>query len=275
MSTTAPQWFVDDYVEGVMQQYQDKGGRLVNTVRKKHINKSEKAVFFVQGTLEAYEHDGVGKLRRQGTEKSKVEVTPRRWKVTPVIEEFDLDRMQPDDRDEAQRAGGMAIARKVDDLIYAAATGTETGTVLGGADIFFSPDLNEQILEEMYEVRNVDEDENVFTIVNRRAWRHLMRFPDFKSSDYVGPDIPLIKNSKYARSWGGQHYILFPRMTVTDNLARCVSYAESVIAHTLLLAMTPLGYDSLSIVPRVARSLRSASQPWATRNNAFGVRKGC
>ncbi len=235
-SITASEWFRTDYMDGVLQKYQDQGGRLLNTCRKKSITDAKDAQFHVIGMLEAYAYDGKGELKEQGAEHSTVKVEPKTYKVTPTIEGFDLDRMAEDDRDEHHKQGALALGRQADDLIYDAAITSATGSVLGGAGQFFTPDFSQKLQEELFEARNVSEDEDIFCIINRRMWRHLMRYDDFKSSDYVGPDIPLTKNAKFARTWGGMNYICFNRTAAgaSADLKRGVVYPKSALGHVSL-----------------------------------------
>lgn len=226
---TAPEWFVTEYEQGAIHVFQDRGGRLANrnVCRRKSISNAEEAKFNITGTLNAYLKPQ-GKLTPQRTAKSNVIIPVNRWKATPTIDRFDLDRMNADDRDESQKAAGMALGRKQDDILIAALD-SSSETVLGGTGDFMSPALADQINETLA-VNDVDDDLEVFCAISPRAWSHLMRFKEFVNSDYTGSDLPYAAQARrYMRTWNGIHWIRHNRLTKSGNLRRCHAWVREAL----------------------------------------------
>lgn len=217
---TAPEWFVTEYNQGAIHVFQDRGGKLANrnVCRRKSVDKSEDAKFNITGILSAYKKP-VGKLTPQRAPKSNVIIPHERWKVTPVIDQYDLDKMNADDRDEAKKAAGMALARTQDDILIAALDAS-TRMPIGGADAFMSPNFSNMINEELAK-SDVDDDLQVFCAIPPRAWSHLMRFKEFASADYVGPDLAYNRQVRaWMRTWNGITWIRHNRLTEDGDLVR-------------------------------------------------------
>lgn len=226
---TAPEWFVTEYNQGAIHVFQDRGGKLANrnVCRRKTVSKSEDAKFNVTGMLNSYKKP-VGKLTPQRAPKSNVIIPHERYKVTPVIDQYDLDKMNEDDRDEAKKAAGMALARTQDDILIAALNASNQ-TVLGGADEFMSPLFADQINEALA-LKDVDDDLQVFCVIPPRAWSHLMRFKEFVSADYVGPELPYNRNVRsWMRTWNGLTWIRHNRLTQAGNLVRCHAWVREAL----------------------------------------------
>lgn len=216
---TAPEWFVTEYEQGAIHVFQDRGGRLANrnVCRRKSITNAEDAKFNITGILNAYKKP-VGKLTPQKTAKSNVIIPVDRWKATPTIDRFDLDRMNADDRDESQKAAGMALARAQDNILIAALDGSPN-TPLGGSGTFMSPALADEINEELA-TADVDDDLEVFAAISPRMWSQLMRFKEFTTADYNGAELPYARGNirGWMRTWNGIHWIRHNRLSKTGNL---------------------------------------------------------
>jgi hypothetical protein len=230
MSISAPEWFTREFVEGVIHKYQDKGGRLLSTVRRKSITNAADAQFNVLGVLEAYDYDGVGDLREQGAEHSNVRVTTQYKKVTPVIRHRDLSQMAADDRDELKKAAAKALARAADNQIITALN-TSGQTVRGGSGEFMSPAFSES-LNEIQAEADIDDDD-IFMLISPRMHSQLMRFDEYVKSDYSGPDLPWM-NKSMRRTWNGKHWIQHNKLPKTGNLRRGFQYARNAVGHATL-----------------------------------------
>lgn len=232
---TIPEWWRTEYVEGVIHVFQDKGSRLMKTTRRRNANDSEELQFNLFGTLITTKKGPGDAIPSQNPVHLKKVVTPDTDFVGVTIEKTDVEKMPEDERDECNKAGGRALARRADDIIIEAAALTTTPSLTGaGTGIFMSPDLSEQI-NEHFATNEIDEDEEIFNIVSARAFRHLMRFPEFASSDYVGPDLPWGRTTRRgARTWNGQHWIRFNRLPKAGNIRTCFSWTPSAIAHATL-----------------------------------------
>lgn len=227
---TAPEWFTTEYVNGVTHVFQDKGGRLANrnVCRRKSVTKAEDAKFNITGILEAYEKTQ-GRLQPQKAPKSNIIIPHKRYKVTPTIDQYDLDQMNADDRDEAKKSGGMAMGRKQDDILIAALDAS-TATPLGGTGTFMSPVLADEINETLA-TADVDDDLEVFCTVSPRGWSHLKRFKEFTNADYVGPEFPYAGKAarNYMRTWNGIHWIRHNRLNKSGNLRTCHAWVREAL----------------------------------------------
>ena len=226
---TAPEWFVTEYEQGAMHVFQDRGGRLANknVCRRKTVSKSEDAKFNITGVLNAYKKP-VGKLSPQRAAKSNVIIAHERYNVTPVIDQYDLDKMTADDRDEAKKAAGMAMGRQADDILIAALDASGE-TPLGGAGAFLSPLYADEINEALA-VKDIDDSMQVFAAISPRAWSQLMRFKEFTRADYNGPELAYHKNVRdWMRTWNGITWIRHNRLSLTGNIRTCHAWVREAI----------------------------------------------
>lgn len=229
MDPTAPEWFVTEYEQGVLHVFQDRGGKLANrnVCRRKTVTKAEDAKFNITGILNAYLKP-IGELTPQRAEKSNIIIPHARWKVSPVIDRYDLDQMNADDRDEAQKAGGMALGRKADDILIAALD-SNAATPLGGSGTFMSPVLANEITETLA-LADVDDDLDVYAAISPKAWSQLMRFKEFTSADYNGPDLPYTSQvRRWMRTWNGIHWIKHNRLSVDTNIRTCHAWVREAL----------------------------------------------
>lgn len=229
MDPTAPEWFVTEYEQGVIHNFQDKGGKLFNRsmARRKTISNAKEAEFHISGILEAYLAPN-GRLTPQNADKSNIKIAHDLYKCTPTIKKRDLDQMAEDDRDEAKKSGGMAMGRTADDVVIAALDANST-TPLGGTGTFMSPVFSEE-LNETLAVNEVDDDLEVFCAIPPRAWSQLKRFKEFANADYVGPDLPFRGSvRKWLRTYNGIHFIKHNRLTQTGDLVRCHAWVREAL----------------------------------------------
>ncbi|MEO0606606.1 MAG: phage capsid protein [Pseudomonadota bacterium] len=231
---TASQWFTTTYEQGAIHVFQDRGGRIANRncVRRKSVTDSKDAKFNITGSLTAYEK-GTGRLKGQNTAKSNKIIAHKRYKVTPVIDEYDLDQMNADDVDESSKAAGMALGRKADDLIVEALN-TSTTTPLGGTGTFMSPDLCQQAIEAL-QVNDVADDLEVWGLMSPRMWSHMMRFKEFTSADYMGPELAWKDMRKFYKTFSSVHWINFNRLPVpSGSLRRGFLWVRPAVGHVEL-----------------------------------------
>lgn len=235
---TASEWFRTQYIEGVIDIFQNKGGRLLNTVRRKtNLASADEAKFHVYGKVEAKKKTG-GQVPVSHAPKSFVLVTTDKYYAATTIEQYDLDRMAPDDVDAAKRAGGFALARKADEIIMDALKLSAVTPISGTS--FFSPVYNDLITEE-FESKDIYDDEEIIVLLSPRAWSQVRRFDEFANADYVGPDIPWIRK-QHMRTWGGKTYIRVPQsyLDKTGNNRTCFAYAPSAVGHASLGDLTTI-----------------------------------
>lgn len=224
---TAPEWFKTEWDDQVLHIYQDKGGRVRNTIRQKSVDSAEKMRFLIGGKIEAEKIEGRGKRKRTGNAKSKVDITPVPWGCMPEVAEFDLDRMAPDDRDHLQRAAAMGMARASDDIAVAAMA-KRTLSGIGGTGEFMNPVL----ADELWEVHTGNGiyrgEEMVTNLISPRMFSQLKRFKEFSSADYTGPMMPYAaQNGTGAKTWNNMHWIEFDRLPKTGNLRTGFSYTQA------------------------------------------------
>lgn len=238
---TVSEWFITDFQTGVEHVYQDQGGALRRTVRNKTVQNAEDARFHIHGEIETAQKVA-GKIPVNNPDHSNKLIPHAQYFANTIIEEEDLDRMAADDRQEAQKAGGMALDRRSDDLIIAAlnkkyiANGNAIdadldAALFGGANSFMSP-LGLDHLNEVFKTRNVDGEE-VYTALSPRGWSQLMRFKEFTSADYVGPDLPFVKKGM-ARTYNGHHIICQNRLPVDSGQHIGFTWTERSVGHVAL-----------------------------------------
>lgn len=232
---TIEEWWRTEHVEGVIHLYQDKGGRLMNTLRRRTARDSKELQFNLFSAVSTNKKGPGDKITAQTAAHSKEVLTPDTDFAGFWVERTDIMKMPEDEKDALNAAVAKAFARRGDDIIVTAAGLTSTTSLTGtGTGEFFSPDMSEQITEYFAE-NDVDEDEEIFNIVSPRVFRTMMRFKEFASSDYVGPDLPWGKQKdRGARTWNGQHWIRFNRLPKTGDIRTCFSWTRNAMAHAIL-----------------------------------------
>lgn len=232
---TVEQWWRTQHVEGVTHLFQDKGSRLMNTLRRRGVQDAKDLQFNLFAAVTTNKKGPGDEITAQNGVHSKVVLTTDTDFAGFWVERTDIMKMPEDEQDELSRATAMAFGRRGDDIIITAAALTGTTSLTGaGTGEFMSPDTSDAI-NEYYANNNIDETDEIFNIISPRAWRYMKRFKEFTNADYTGPDLPWMRSSRQvARTWNGQHWIVFNRLPKTGDIRTCFSWTRNAMAHATL-----------------------------------------
>lgn len=199
MSVTAQNSFARQYSAEVKHEYQIRGSKLRDHVRRQNE---------VQGATTTFQRIGKG---TPSTKARNGQVTPMNVTHTPVdctladyyagdwVDMLDLDKMKHDERRVIVQSGAAALGRKTDELIITGLTGHGGSPIAaGGTGMTLA-----KVLSAMKALgdKDVFEEGKMTAIVPWDEWTDLLAIEQFANADYVG-DKPVVKGTE-ARTWLG------------------------------------------------------------------------
>lgn len=227
MSTEITQAFVKQFEAEVHEAYQQRGNKLLNTVRQKS---------GVIGTSTTFQKVGKGVA---GTKTRHGEVPVMNIDHTPVecvladyyggdwVDKLDELKTNIDERMVVANAGAYALGRKTDELIITAMSGTSTSV---GTTTALTKNLFMSALEQLNGVDAPDMDR--FCLVAPKQWSNLMSIDEFTNSQYVGDQYPFLKGTE-SRKWMNVTFILHNYLPKTGNIRSCFLYQKDAIGHAI------------------------------------------
>lgn len=210
MSNDAPQWFTTQYDSRVRHVYQNEGNMLRPTVTSAARIDSETAYFWIAGKGAARK-----KLRGQravpmNAERKKVSTTLQTWEAFDTCEEYDLDRMNVNEKEVLVQTGAYALGRATDAEIIAAihaAAPTSGARYVGDGSTAFTLahalSMCQQLQKSIKQWRG-----DVFCPLPSLFWNQLLSYKQVNSSDHIGQDLPYAKATD-TRFWNGVNWFLY------------------------------------------------------------------
>ena len=236
MANTITQAFVQQFQDNLIHLAQQKGSRLRSSVNEQSVT-GEKFHFERLGTVAA-----VAKTTRH-TNTPVLDVPHSRRTATmsdyhwaDLIDNEDKVRMLVTPESHYARSGANSMARAIDDLIIAAATGTATdgdGTSIalpaaqkiahGSAGLTLAKLIS---TKEILDGNDVDPDEDRFIVLGSKQISDLLNTTEIKSSDYnsvkalVQGDIDTFMGFKFLRS---------ERLSLASTTRTCFAFTKSAM----------------------------------------------
>jgi hypothetical protein len=236
MANTITQAFVQQFQDNLIHLAQQKGSRLRSSVNEQSVT-GEKFHFERLGTVAA-----VAKTTRH-TNTPVLDVPHSRRTATmsdyhwaDLIDNEDKVRMLVTPESHYARSGANSMARAIDDLIIAAATGTATdgdGTSIalpaaqkiahGSAGLTLAKLIS---TKEILDGNDVDPDEDRFIVLGSKQISDLLNTTEIKSSDYnsvkalVQGDIDTFMGFKFLRS---------ERLGLASTTRTCFAFTKSAM----------------------------------------------
>lgn len=146
------------------------------------------------------------------------------------VEKFDESRQTVNEKEAVAKTGAMALGRWADKKII---DKINAGAATSG-DLFYDQNAAAFSLEHalvMHE-KLLDSTEGAaldpFLPVPPHFWTQLLRFKQFTSSDYIGPELPFMRKLE-AKTWNGIHFVRQPK-SYTDHIVSDQAYWD-VIMH--------------------------------------------
>ena len=215
MTAQAPVWFETQYADRAMAIYQQKGNVLRPMVTPAiNFRGSEKAVFRLGGKTKAYKKERNQRNVPGNAPRKRFEVSLVDWKVFDTIEDYDLARMNVDEREHVYNEGAMALGRATDIEIYAKmAEAKTTASVDYSAGAFNAG--NALDLCSKLQDQKIPWDGQVYCGLPSLQWNQLLANKVVNSADHVGGDLPFTKATD-TRFWNGVNWFLLVEEDATD-----------------------------------------------------------
>lgn len=210
MAQEAPNWFTEEYIAGVIHLFQNEGNLTRNMVREGKVESATSGYFRLAGKGTAT------KIIRTGNPSEAVPMNAGRTKVKCDIDNYqaaewiwdpDLDKMDIDERQEAQRTAAMALGRKFDEVLFATldAGATGYGTIVGSAAAAWTIQNAITACRNMQQ-RDVPWDGNVFCVLPATAWNQMMTYQQFSNSQWT--DEKTLSMGVTSKFWNNVHWVL-------------------------------------------------------------------
>lgn len=209
MSNQAPTWFTTQYDSRVTHVYQAQGNMLRPTITMATRVEAAKATFWVAGSGTARK-----KLRSQravpmNTARKKIEVDLSTWEAFDTCEEYDLDRMNVNEKEVLVQTGAMALGRSTDqeiiDVVAAAAPTSGIGFVGDGTTAFTLGHAMAMCQQMQKRVKKWDG--QTYCPLPSLYWNQFLSWKQVNSSEHVGADLPFVKATD-TRFWNGVNWFL-------------------------------------------------------------------
>lgn len=253
MSVQVNTAFVQTFSNSLIHLAQQKGSRLLQTVKVESVN----------GKYHHFDRLGATTAQKQvsrhedtpliDTPHSRRRVTMDTYRWADLIDNPDKVRMLIDPTSDYARAGAWALGRSMDDVILSAAIGNATSiasddtssSVAFDTGMIVDEDFNtadsnlivEKVIEasRLLSKKEVDMDEQKYLIVNSSAVHHLIQEVEVASSDYNA--LKPLMSGRIAQ-WFGFDIIPTERIsgtadgTDTDPVI-CLAYLKSAIGFAM------------------------------------------
>lgn len=211
MSSGAPVWFTKQYDDRVQHVYQAEGNALRGTVTPAARVESETATFWIAGKGNARKKVRGQRAVPMNAERKRVEGTLQTWEAFDTCEEYDLDRMNVNEKEVLVQSGAMALGRATDQEIIdvinaAAATSGERYVADGTIGAFTLAHALAMCQRLQKNIKRWKGD--VYCPMPSLLWNQFITYKQVNSSDHVGQDLPFVKQTD-TRFWNGVNWFLF------------------------------------------------------------------
>lgn len=209
MAHQAPEWYVTQYNNRVIQLYQNMGNKLRPTLTPAGRIEGEKAIFMRGGKGTARKKLRNTRAVPMNPDRKKFEVPLVTWEAFDTVEEYDLDRMTINEREQVAREGaialGVATDQEIIDVIHAAVPTSGAQFVDGSSNDFSA--AYAMLMVQRLQAQKVPWDGNVYAALPSIMWNQFLAHKVVNSADHVGSDIPFVKATD-TRYWNGVNWFL-------------------------------------------------------------------
>jgi hypothetical protein len=209
MTARAPAWFEKKYKAGAVHKLQSKGFILKPTTSAGAEIKGLDVTWKIAGTGEATQlSDAIENRPTLNADRTTVSATFVDYEANEWIKKADLNKMSEQEQQVAQMTCAMAMGRKFDKIILGtmdAAAGAIT--TIGDGSAAIDPT---QIMQAVGNIADIGVGSyEYFCALPIAMMNQLMLYREVASSDYVGPDYPLLKELG-ARKWFNVTFVPCP-----------------------------------------------------------------
>lgn len=210
MSTEAPNWYVTQYNSTAQHVLQSKGFLTRGMAAAPVSVTGNIARFFIMGKGKAVERALVAEpVKPMNMGRSYVDLTMKNYQAAEYIPHGEPEQMSVNEQSMIAEAGAMAIGRKFDDLLFRALddAGAAIETI-GDGTAMMDPGVGSVAKASITSLGSAAMNE-FFCPLPAFAFEQMKMFKIFANSQYIGPDLPLIKNTE-AKTWNGVNWFVMP-----------------------------------------------------------------
>jgi len=211
MTAQASAHYVEQYRSRVTHLFQARGFMYKGMVTPHSRIEGKKAYWPRQGAGEANDKVPNQAATPMNPAKDNVEADLVTGEAFDNVNKFDESRQTVNEKEAIQQTGAMALGRWADKKIK---TKINAAAATSG-DLFLSDGSNPFTLDSALEMqtRLLDSTEgaglDIMCPLPPRYWGNLLRHKGFSSADYIGPDLPFLRNME-AKTWNGIHFVRQP-----------------------------------------------------------------
>lgn len=224
MSIDIEKSFIKQFEAEVHIAFQQQGTKLKPTVRCRENVLGGTCVFARLGTSQANKKTRHEKIVTSNISHDTADCILEDFYTGDWVDRLDELKTNIDERRVVALVGAAALGRKTDELIIAelnkANTKVTDDTSLTRKKIFDAIELLNKA--------NVPDDGNRFAVIGVRQYSELLSLKEFTSSEYVGDNLPFLKNGEIKR-WLGINWIVHNGLPFDTNKRSCFLYHKNAV----------------------------------------------
>ncbi len=203
-------WYQTQFAPNVTQRFNDAGYELKGcTTQGEHLG-ADTYRFYLQLGGEAQLQASSGKYSYVNNNNSFVDVKALAYDYAVKVRDLDIRRMSPASVDAQAKSAATGCRKRANRVVINALRDSvlPAGNTIGAFANPFRIGLAVQMKERM-DALGVPNDGRRFCAIRSNWWNIMSLAEIFSSSDYTGPDMPLMKQGGNIKTWNGIHWICF------------------------------------------------------------------
>lgn len=222
--STASEHFRREFIDGLVHKFQNEGFALRGYTKAPSKVTAETAQWDVLGTMVATKKVRNSDATLQNPTHTKVEAIMEEWEVYFQVEQWDLDRMAHNLKEEYKQKAAWALGERYDiNILGELNTGAQSG--VGAPDYINGAGANPITLQNVAEAAAKGVDERKWPKQLRRVYfcsalqfEYFKGYKQFNNADYTGPKLAYVDPSM-ARTWNGIDFVSLSRQYFPTNAA--------------------------------------------------------
>lgn len=211
MTLEVPAWYRDQWATQVIQKFQNRGFVLKGMTEPPVRIEGNKFYFLRTGLLEAQPYARGDDVALLNPEDDTISMESAEWDAAVAIYDFDVTRLPVREVDARQEQCMNALGRRADKITYeqgVLAANVPAGRIIGDYTTGFDPYMALQGCDAL-QAADAFEAGKIWCGLPERAWNQMLTYKIFSSSDYVGPDLPILRGVE-KRTWNMVNWFRLP-----------------------------------------------------------------
>lgn len=223
--------FITQFEADVHQVFQSEGFQLKEAVRYKGNVVGATVQFPVMGKGLASQKPYQSDVAPMNVEYTPVTVNLQNWTAADYTDIFAQQKINWDDRYELVKSSGMAIGRRMDQMVINALATSGTALVIADGGTGF--DYSDKFLQAFSLLRQNAATRNVYCAINATAEKQLLEQAQLTQSFYIDRK-PLTADGFQQMTIMGVTFVVIPDnleggIPVTNNIATCFMWAREAV----------------------------------------------